>query len=37
MPPAAARTILLPGGHHFGGNYERIAALILENAQAPAP
>ena len=37
LPPAAARTILLPGGHHFGGNYERIAALILENAQAPAP
>jgi type IV secretory pathway VirJ component len=34
LPPASARIILLPGGHHFGGDYEHIAALILENSQA---
>ncbi|MGH8240785.1 MAG: virulence factor family protein, partial [Steroidobacteraceae bacterium] len=32
-PDAASRTLRavnLPGGHHFGGDYERVAALILE-------
>jgi type IV secretory pathway VirJ component len=32
--PAAASATLhavsLPGGHHFGGDYNRVAALILE-------
>jgi len=27
-----ARVIELPGGHHFGGNYEGLANLILERA-----
>jgi type IV secretory pathway VirJ component len=26
---AAVRTVTLPGGHHFGGDYERIADAIL--------
>ena len=32
-PDAASNTlraVSLPGGHHFGGDYERVAALILE-------
>jgi type IV secretory pathway VirJ component len=27
---ATLRAISLPGGHHFGGDYDRVAALILE-------
>jgi len=27
---AALRAVSLPGGHHFGGDYDRVAALILE-------
>jgi type IV secretory pathway VirJ component len=26
---AALRTVTLPGGHHFGGDYERIADALL--------
>ena len=32
-PDAASATlhaVSLPGGHHFGGDYDRVAALILE-------
>ena len=32
-PQAASETlraVSLPGGHHFGGDYDRVAALILE-------
>jgi type IV secretory pathway VirJ component len=25
----AVRTVTLPGGHHFGGDYERIAEAML--------
>jgi hypothetical protein len=25
------RAVSLPGGHHFGGDYDRVAALILEH------
>jgi type IV secretory pathway VirJ component len=32
---AAVRSVVLPGGHHFGGNYERIADALLA-ALAPA-
>ncbi len=27
------RAVNLPGGHHFGGDYDRVAALILEQLQ----
>lgn len=27
---ATLRAVSLPGGHHFGGDYDRVAALILE-------
>lgn len=33
-PDAASATlhaVNLPGGHHFGGDYDRVAALILEH------
>lgn len=33
-PDAASstlRAVSLPGGHHFGGDYDRVAALILEH------
>ncbi|MDD5711957.1 MAG: hypothetical protein PHY31_04265, partial [Smithellaceae bacterium] len=32
-----AQTIILPGGHHFGGDYERIANIILQEASRAAP
>jgi type IV secretory pathway VirJ component len=28
---ATLRAVSLPGGHHFGGDYDRVAALILEH------
>jgi type IV secretory pathway VirJ component len=28
---ATLRAVNLPGGHHFGGDYDRVAALILEH------
>ncbi|HET9448386.1 MAG TPA: AcvB/VirJ family lysyl-phosphatidylglycerol hydrolase [Steroidobacteraceae bacterium] len=28
---APLRAVSLPGGHHFGGDYDRVAALILEH------
>jgi type IV secretory pathway VirJ component len=37
LPPASARVLRLPGGHHFGGDYEHIAALILDNTQPRVP
>jgi type IV secretory pathway VirJ component len=27
---ATLRAVNLPGGHHFGGDYDRVAELILE-------
>lgn len=30
IPPGYARTMVLPGGHHLGGDYARVGALILE-------
>jgi type IV secretory pathway VirJ component len=27
---ATLHAVSLPGGHHFGGDYDRVAALILE-------
>jgi type IV secretory pathway VirJ component len=35
LPRRSARVVSLPGGHHFGGDYERVATLILESTQAP--
>jgi type IV secretory pathway VirJ component len=29
------RSLTLPGGHHFGGNYERIAEALLAGLEAP--
>ena len=37
LSPAFAHVVLLPGGHHFGGDYTHIAALVLQMAQAPTP
>jgi type IV secretory pathway VirJ component len=30
MSSNTLRAVSLPGGHHFGGDYDRVAALILE-------
>lgn len=30
VPGSTLRAVNLPGGHHFGGDYERVATLILE-------
>jgi type IV secretory pathway VirJ component len=32
---AAVHTVNLPGGHHFGGGYERIADALLANLTTP--
>jgi type IV secretory pathway VirJ component len=34
LSPAHARVIQLPGGHHFGGDYDGLAELILRQAAA---
>jgi type IV secretory pathway VirJ component len=33
MTPALGRSVELPGAHHFGGDYEAVAALILKEAE----
>ena len=33
VPAAAGKAQVLPGAHHFGGNYDVLAALILKEAQ----
>lgn len=35
LPAHAAETVTVPGGHHFGGDYARLAELILGRATAP--
>jgi type IV secretory pathway VirJ component len=32
LPPGAARAVALPGGHDLGGDWDRVAAAILELA-----
>jgi type IV secretory pathway VirJ component len=34
---AAVRTVTLPGGHHFGGDYERIAETVLSAIRSAGP
>ncbi len=34
---ATARVVTLPGGHHFGGSYERIADALLEAVRTRRP
>ncbi len=33
IPPALGKAQVLPGAHHFGGDYDALAALILKAAQ----
>ncbi len=33
LPPGSARVVRLPGGHHFGGDYQALADLILRESQ----
>lgn len=33
LTPAQGRSVELPGAHHFGGDYEALATLILKEAQ----
>lgn len=37
IPPGFARTLVLQGGHHLGGDYARVGALILEELLAKKP
>jgi type IV secretory pathway VirJ component len=34
---SAVRTVTLPGGHHFGGGYERIAEALLADLATRNP
>lgn len=34
IPAGFGRTVVLPGGHHLGGDYARVGALILESLGA---
>lgn len=34
LSPSLVKTYFVPGGHHFGGNYLRIAKRVLEEAKA---
>jgi type IV secretory pathway VirJ component len=36
LSPGRTRVVKLPGGHHFDGNYRRLAKIILDAAQQPA-
>jgi type IV secretory pathway VirJ component len=36
LGPAHARVVRLPGGHHFDGDYGRVARLIVEQARGAA-
>ncbi len=33
LSPALGKSVELPGSHHFGGDYEAVASLILKEAQ----
>ena len=35
MDASLAKTIMLKGGHHFGGDYEGIAETILKESSTP--
>ena len=37
LAPAHARVLAMKGDHHFGGDYERLAAIILAQTATPAP
>ncbi|WP_394000572.1 virulence factor family protein [Luteimonas sp. WGS1318] len=34
LPPGHVTVRTLPGGHHFGGDYERLAGVVLERVEA---
>jgi type IV secretory pathway VirJ component len=33
LNPKSVKVIMLPGAHHFGGNYEQVAKMIMEEAK----
>ena len=37
IPPGFARTLVLPGGHHLGGDYARVGSLIMEALGSKKP
>jgi type IV secretory pathway VirJ component len=37
LTPAQGKSVELPGSHHFGGDYEALATLILKEAQGKYP
>jgi type IV secretory pathway VirJ component len=36
LGPTHARVVELPGGHHFGGDYDAVARLILQQLDSPS-
>jgi type IV secretory pathway VirJ component len=37
LDPKQVQLVKLPGGHHFDGDYAKLARIILEGARAPGP
>ncbi|HEY9544475.1 MAG TPA: AcvB/VirJ family lysyl-phosphatidylglycerol hydrolase, partial [Solimonas sp.] len=37
LDPQKIRLVKLPGGHHFDGNYDHLARIILDTAGVSAP
>jgi type IV secretory pathway VirJ component len=36
LDPKQVQLVKLPGGHHFDGDYAKLARIILEGARGPA-
>src|SRR3546814_12470992 len=37
LDPQTIRLVKLPGGHHFDGNYDHLARIILDTAEIARP
>jgi type IV secretory pathway VirJ component len=37
LDPNLFHVVQLPGTHHFNGDYERVAAIVIDTIPAPSP